>query len=518
LRERRLVSLFATAALLAGCKGTDPIVPTQIVVSPSGTVSFGTLNRTRQLAAAVVDQNGDTMTGRTFTWSSSSTAVATVSDSGLVTAKANGSARITVTSGGLEATVAVSVAQVAASIAMVSGDGQIANQSSGLAAPLTVLVRDSAGSAAAGVIVAFSVTAGGGSVGSASVTTGAAGQASTSWTLGSTAVSQTATAAGGTLPVLTFSASGIPLPAAGFQITVLNYGQPFSAAVQAAFTAAVSFWQTAITGDIPNLANFSSAQNDCEAAEPAMGPLTVDDVIILARIEAIDGVGGVLGQASPCYVRLEPTGGTPANRIATTITGVMRFDVDDVASLAAAGRLNDVIRHEVGHVLGFGPWWQATYASGTIAGFGCLQNPSSSGSNVDTYYACARGLVVFDSIGGTSYSGGSKVPLENCVGITGCGAGNYNSHWRESTFDNELMTGYLNSGAANPASALTLAAMQDLGFTVNLNAAESYSRTFAAPPAMAGASRIDLGNDVHIGRVFGAEARNGRVSRRVRLR
>ena len=107
---------------------------------------------------------------------------------------------------------------------------------------------------------------------------------------------------------------------------------------------------------------------------------------------------------------------------------------------------------------------------------------------------------MFDSIGGASYSGGIKVPIENCVGVSGCGPGTFNSHWREGVFFNELMTGYLNSGVVNPLSALTLAAMQDLGYTVNMSAAEPYMRTFSSPPAQASptgstAGPIDLGDD-----------------------
>jgi hypothetical protein len=59
-------------------------------------------------------------------------------------------------------------------------------------------------------------------------------------------------------------------------------------------------------------------------------------------------------------------------------------------------------------------------------------------------------------------------PLEN-IG----GGGTRFSHWRESVFHNELMTGFLDRGL-NPLSALTAGAMRDLGNTVNDLPADHY--------------------------------------------
>src|SRR5258708_39129929 len=41
------------------------------------------------------------------------------------------------------------------------------------------------------------------------------------------------------------------------------------------------------------------------------------------------------------------------------------------------------------------------------------------------------------------------------------------SHFRESVFGNEVMTGYLNNGA-NPLSRVTIASLADLGYQVNM--------------------------------------------------
>ena len=66
---------------------------------------------------------------------------------------------------------------------------------------------------------------------------------------------------------------------------------------------------------------------------------------------SIDGPGLILGQAGPCYFR---GSGSFPNLISI---GIMTFDTFDLAALSAQGELNDVILHEMGHVLGFGTLW-----------------------------------------------------------------------------------------------------------------------------------------------------------------
>jgi len=76
------------------------------VTPPSASVSAG---QTVQLTATVKDASGNTLTGRTVTWTSSSIAAATVNGSGLVTGVAAGSTTITATSEGHSGTAAITV-------------------------------------------------------------------------------------------------------------------------------------------------------------------------------------------------------------------------------------------------------------------------------------------------------------------------------------------------------------------------------------------------------------------------
>jgi len=84
-----------------------PPVVTTVTVSPtSASVAVGA---TSTLQATVKDQNGNSMTGQTVTWSTNNAAAATVSSTGIVTGVAAGSATITATSSGVAGTSAITV-------------------------------------------------------------------------------------------------------------------------------------------------------------------------------------------------------------------------------------------------------------------------------------------------------------------------------------------------------------------------------------------------------------------------
>lgn len=350
------------------------------------------------------------------------------------------------------------------------------------------------------VSVTFVVASGGGSVTTATVSTNANGVAQVgSWVLGGSPGPNTLTATvAGTGIVgnpVTFTATGA---AAAFNVTIQNVGPGFSAAVQTAFNSAVAKWQQIIYQDLPDIPPFTIPADGCFAGQPAIGPVAVDDVLILAKFDSIDGPSNTLGFAGPCAFRF--VGLLPA-------VGVMVFDTADVAMLIAQGQLNNVILHEMAHVFGFGTLWDNPQ-------FDCLQNASNPPGNIlDAYFSCAKAVVMFDSIGGTTYTGGNKVPVENCgpASPAGCGAGNVNAHWREPTFAEELMTGYLNGGT-NSLSRLSAAAMEDLGYGVNYAGSDTYVHTFtlAAAAAAARASVLDLGDDVYRGPIYVLD-RSGRV-------
>jgi hypothetical protein len=131
----------------------------------------------------------------------------------------------------------------------------------------------------------------------------------------------------------------------------------------------------------------------------------------------------------------------------------MSFDSADLERMEADGSLFNVIVHEMGHVIGLGTLWSF---KNLIRGSG-TNNPTLVGENAMREYAAL--------IGATE-------PVEVPIANTG-GEGTREGHWRETTFGNELMSGFLNRGR-NPLSRLTVGALEDLGYKVNYNAADPY--------------------------------------------
>ena len=233
-----------------------------------------------------------------------------------------------------------------------------------------------------------------------------------------------------------------PAPAGDFNITFV-FGPNVTSSQKATFEQAATRWEQVITGDLANV-SVNKQSNLCGASEPAYNG-TVDDVVIYAEVGPIDGPSNTLAQAGPCLIR---SGGV-------TSYGVMSFDSADVGSI----NLTNVILHEMGHVLGIGTLWSnfglVNYSSG------CPSNPRYSGPSARSEW---------NALGGSG-----DIPVEQDGGPgTACG------HWDEETFNAELMTGYVESGAM-PLSRMTVGTLQDMGYTVNKGAADAYSLPSCSP-------------------------------------
>ncbi len=472
LFTRPIKNLAAWAALLgslAGCGGTEPRIPTTLNLN-SNSVAFTSLGQTQQLSPSIADQDGNPLQDASVTWSSSNEEVASVTQDGVVAAEGRGTATITATAGSASATAQVTVVQTPAQLEKISGDVQTVTAGELLGAPLVVQVNDALGHPIPGAVVNFAVSAGGGRVSSPVSTTGADGRASTLVTVGTGAGLPQGISA--RLPNTTISASftatAEALPSTyTIEIQYLTAATP---AQEEAFTEARLRWESVIFGDVEDGLLQTSA-GDCGADSPAVDRI-IDDVLILVSLEPIDGPGGVLAGAGPCYIR------DPGD---LTILGTMFFDTDDLAMLEADGFLTDVVRHEMGHVLGFGTLWSF---QGLLAG---ASLPPDNGT--DPHFTGNQGREAFELTGGATYTAGLKVPVEN----TG-GEGTADSHWRESVFDNELMTGFIGAGV-NPLSIVTLASLADQGYLVNLAGADTYSlvqalRAFGSQP------KLQLKNDI----------------------
>ena len=337
-----------------------------------------------------------------------------------------------------------------------AGDNQPGIANTNISTPPGVRVVDAFGNPVGRVPVLFTPGTNSGTVsGGSAVSDPATGTAFVgSWRLG-TATTQT----------LTATSSAIPNKSATFTSTVsvslfdvdIRFIGNASLAARTAFANAVAKWRQVIVGSIGSVtANIPAgpAANSCVSWSPAVTG-TVQNTVIFARIDSIDGpgtpgAGTILGRASPCYVN--------GNNI--PFMGFMEFDSYDVDQLVSRGQFEKVVLHEIGHVLGIGTIWNFRRS---------LLNTTNT---EDPYFVGSAARAQFAAINSVTYSG-NPVPVEN----TG-GPGTINSHWRTSIMQRELMQGFA-VNQPQPLSRITVGSLQDLGYTVNLAAADAFSLTAA---------------------------------------
>lgn len=241
-----------------------------------------------------------------------------------------------------------------------------------------------------------------------------------------------------------------------FNIT-LNYLLPPTERQVEVFEAAKARWERIIIKDVP------SVQGPIPSAFEGFPDIegTIDDVVIEVALAPIDGAGGILGQAGPRFVRTDDF---------LTISGIMFFDVDDLDFLEELDLLEEVIVHEMGHVLGVGTLWNVEpFFNRTRIG-GVDTNPYFTGKKANVFW--------------NSEDGTDELPVEN-MGGPGTALG----HWRESTMRNELMTGFLNLGE-NPLSRITAGSMADLGY-----GSASVGESYDLPKGTPGVDIDELGNE-----------------------
>jgi hypothetical protein len=253
-----------------------------------------------------------------------------------------------------------------------------------------------------------------------------------------------------------------------YKVDVRFFGRSLTSSQQALFTNAAAKIERIIVGAVPPV--------DASNADPSQCGVTgvpklsqIPGVVIYASIDSIDGPANILAEAGPCFIRTK----NGQNDYRTSV-GIIKIDSADVTRLAGSGSLQDVITHEMMHVVGFGTFWDSTAMNLLI----------NYGPNVS--YIGAGGVAGCQAIGGTNTCARS-VPVEGSRGAEGT----INSHWRESTFGNELMTGFINSGT-NPLSVMSVRSLEDLGYTVDPTAADAYPDAHTIP-------RISLRGDEIVG-------------------
>ncbi|MEI8205517.1 MAG: hypothetical protein WCG03_01410 [Kiritimatiellales bacterium] len=213
-----------------------------------------------------------------------------------------------------------------------------------------------------------------------------------------------------------------------------------------AFSNAAAFWGSQITG-------YRLDSSDLQG------------ITISANVTAIDGAGKILGSASPTYGSffdsVQMAGSSVFSAVLYATAGEMTFDSADVDNLISRGAWEQVIRHEMAHVLGFGTLWG--YDDGTV-----YNNFYAAGSG---QYTGAAGLAAYRA---EFDPDATYIPVE-----LGGGGGTSDGHWDEADGGSaltgiidangndmayELMTGCLN--APTFLSSTTVAQFYDMGYTV----------------------------------------------------
>ncbi len=292
---------------------------------------------------------------------------------------------------------------------------------------------------------------------------------------GSTKITVTATDPGGLSATLSFSALVRGFIAGSYDMDLILIDS-MSAELETIFHNAADWWMTILGGtELADVPADGFGQLGCGGIVSDESVASIDELLIVISTPEMDGRGGALAAAGPCGVREESI---------LPFMGVIRFDIDDLNWLVEEGlddEVEEIILHEMGHVLGIGTVW---------SDLGLLREPSLGGPpDADTHFAGPLAVAAFDDAGGGSYEG-AKVPVENEAG-----PGSGDSHWRQSVMVTELMTPYASIGVADPLSAITIQSLADLGYTADVGLADPYTLPGAAA-ALVGTERVSLADDV----------------------
>lgn len=263
-------------------------------------------------------------------------------------------------------------------------------------------------------------------------------------------------------------ATAVPADAA-FTIT-LNFTPTTTVQQRQAFIDAKTYWESMITG-------YSTTGS-------------LSGLAINADVSFIDGVGGILGQAGP---DAEQTQGG----ITYTTQGSMQFDSADAVEMIATNSFGDVVRHEMGHILGIGTHWSD---NGLLAGNTGAQRFQYTGANALNawrieFNQAASTFVPVETTGGGGTAGAHWAEIPGGTGPTGIV-----SRFAGADFEYEMMTGWANSPVFT--SNVTVGSLVDMGYTIAgptaTNGVYNFNGAFFMTPAT-GPNDYNLGRSGKFG-------------------
>ena len=178
------------------------------------------------------------------------------------------------------------------------------------------------------------------------------------------------------------------------------------------------------------------------------------DLTITADLANIDGTGGILGQAGPTAI-------WTASEL--TAFGEMTFDQADADDYNSKNLFDDIVLHEMMHVMGIGTLWNYNNLVSTI-----VVDDNDTKKPTDD---------IVDSVYTGAAANSSFMLLTNSDAFlfveTDGGAGTAGGHWDEETYLDELMTGYIGHrnqdgtyDSTNYLSDWSVASLVDLGYVL----------------------------------------------------
>lgn len=214
-----------------------------------------------------------------------------------------------------------------------------------------------------------------------------------------------------------------------------------------AIRAAAERWTDVIVGDKPDLVIPEDYQvpSHCEGIE-TLSPGTIDDF----RVSLSMRPPGEGSRLAICEFRSTPMSREPV---------WIHYAMDENWLRVFGSDIQEGMTHHFGHLLGFGYFWSSF-----------LRNPTTEeGPGADTHFVDPATIAAFDAAGGSDWTEGSKVPVENNP-LRGP-----DFHWRLSVFGKEIMTLPTPVWGSNvPMSAITVQSMAALGYEVDVSMADPF--------------------------------------------
>lgn len=434
LRLTRAVTVVGPAA------GGSPVR-----VSP-GAVPLS-VGDTRLLRVEARDAGGAPLVGRPVVWSSGDVATVAVSAEGRLTARAPGVTTVTAEVDGQRGSAWVQVLPAGGTrLLVVGGDGRTVRPGRPVenGRPRFRLV-DAQGRGVRGTYSLLLVSGGGQldtlfppTPGGLQLWTDSDGYAEVLWTLGSEPGMQlfSVSALGHGQPAgppVVFSALAAP-PASDFQLD-FRLSRPLSEEAQRTLQDVADRFREVIKGRLP-AQRVLLAGGACFPGSPAVDVADLTGVVILLEetTPELSGEGGVCAPRSG--------GALPA-------VGVLRVDPDMLEALEAAPNRSRLM-HGLAHALGLGTLWDR---DGLVAGLGTK----------DAHFTGAAAREAYRALGGDA-TPGSPVPLEPS-----------GAHWRASAIGPDVLAPLdASAGGSTPLGRFTAAALGDLGYAVDVQAADAW--------------------------------------------